>query len=96
MVRKVPVLPKESMKKDIHPVLHQIRAQCSCGHYFDTYSTLEKLHLEICSACHPFYTGKQKLLDTEGRVDRFKKKWSRQKDILESQKKKGPRTVTIN
>ena len=69
---------KLSMKKDIHPKYKDVKVTCSCGNTFTTRSTLEKgeLHLEVCSNCHPFYTGKQKLVDTAGRVDRFKKKYS--------------------
>ena len=66
------------MKPDIHPKYKEIKVTCSCGNAFTTSSTLKKndLHLEVCSNCHPFYTGKQKLVDTAGRVDRFKKKYS--------------------
>ncbi|MBI4117805.1 MAG: 50S ribosomal protein L31 [Parcubacteria group bacterium] len=60
------------MKKDIHPQYFQeAKVACACGNTFTTGSTLESLHVEICSACHPFYTGKQKLVDTAGIVDRF-------------------------
>ena len=64
------------MRADIHPDYQQITVRCSCGESFDTGSTLsEALHIDVCSKCHPFYTGKQKILDTEGRVDRFRKKY---------------------
>lgn len=65
------------MKKDIHPSYTDVVVTCSCGNSFTTRSTLgaEKLHIEVCSSCHPFYTGKQKLLDTSGRVDSFAKKY---------------------
>ena len=82
------------MREGIHPEYHNVKAVCSCGHTFDTASTLEKIHVEICSQCHPFYTGKQKLMDTAGRVERFQKKYAKREELL--QKKKGPRTVTIN
>lgn len=66
------------MKADIHPDYSDIKVTCSCGNSFDTKSTLGKeLHVEICSACHPFYTGQQKLMDTAGRVDKFRKRYSR-------------------
>ena len=64
------------MKADIHPEYREIKATCSCGNVIETRSTLgEDIHLEVCSECHPFYTGKQKILDTAGRVDRFNKKY---------------------
>jgi large subunit ribosomal protein L31 len=64
------------MKKDIHPAYSQIKLTCSCGNVFETGSTYgADLHLDVCSACHPFYTGKQKIIDTSGRVDRFKQKF---------------------
>ena len=64
------------MKPDIHPVYSDITVSCSCGESFKTRSTLEEsLSIEVCSQCHPFYTGKQKMLDTAGRVDRFNKKY---------------------
>ena len=63
------------MKKDIHPkYFKEAKITCACGHSFTTGSTMESINVEICSACHPFYTGKQKLLDTAQRVDKFKKK----------------------
>jgi large subunit ribosomal protein L31 len=73
------------MKPDIHPKYKEIKVICSCGNTFVTKSTLAKdeLHLEICANCHPFYTGKQKLVDTAGRVDRFKKKYEQQKALQE-------------
>ena len=55
------------MKEGIHPKYHAVEARCACGATWKTHSTKPELHLEICSSCHPFYTGKQKLLDTEGR-----------------------------
>ncbi len=62
------------MKKDIHPQYYpEARATCACGNIFTTGSTKPELNVEICSACHPFYTGKEKLIDTAGRVDRFRK-----------------------
>ena len=65
------------MKKDIHPNYQEINVSCSCGNKFVTRSTLNKdLHLDVCSACHPFYTGQQKIVDTGGRVDKFNKRFS--------------------
>ncbi|QGU33652.1 50S ribosomal protein L31 [Thermochromatium tepidum] len=66
------------MKKGIHPDYFDVRVVCSCGNEFMTRSTKGKeMHVEICSACHPFYTGKQKVVDTAGRVDRFRRKYAR-------------------
>jgi large subunit ribosomal protein L31 len=65
------------MKADIHPQYSDITVTCSCGHVFATRSTLGKaLHVEVCSACHPFYTGKQKIVDTAGRVEKFRQKYA--------------------
>jgi large subunit ribosomal protein L31 len=67
-----------TMKQEIHPNYQDINVICACGHTFKTRSTLgEDLHVEICSDCHPFFTGKQKLVDTAGRVDRFNKRYQR-------------------
>ncbi len=64
------------MKAEIHPAYNDIKVTCSCGNEFVTRSTLdEDLLIEVCSACHPFYTGKQKILDTGGRVDKFRRKY---------------------
>jgi large subunit ribosomal protein L31 len=68
------------MKSDIHPEYHEITVTCVCGNTFKTRSTKEKIELEICSQCHPFYTGKQKLVDTAGRVERFRKRYARAED----------------
>ena len=62
------------MKADIHPDYQLCTVHCSCGNEFWTRSTKEELHVEICAACHPFYTGKQKLVDTGGRVERFQRR----------------------
>lgn len=70
------------MKEGIHPVYHEVEARCACGNTFKTRSTKPELHLEICSACHPFFTGRQKLIDTEGRVQRFTKKFGAQTSTL--------------
>jgi len=64
------------MKAEIHPEYHDLKVTCSCGNEFATRSTLkDELHIEVCSACHPFYTGKQKIVDTAGRVDKFRRKY---------------------
>jgi large subunit ribosomal protein L31 len=66
------------MKDGIHPVYGDVKVVCSCGNEFTTRSTLGKdMHVEVCSACHPFYTGKQKIVDTAGRVDKFRRKYGR-------------------
>jgi large subunit ribosomal protein L31 len=73
-------LPRESkhMKPGIHPEYVDITVTCACGETFQTRSTKKgDLHVEICSACHPFFTGKQKLVDTAGRVDRFNKRYGK-------------------
>ncbi|MEQ8231187.1 MAG: 50S ribosomal protein L31 [Gammaproteobacteria bacterium] len=65
------------MKADLHPKYHEITVTSSCGNSFQTRSALsdEQLHLDVCSACHPFYTGQQKIVDTAGRVDKFRRKY---------------------
>ncbi|HAN56707.1 MAG: 50S ribosomal protein L31 [Pseudomonadota bacterium] len=64
------------MKADIHPTYNEINVTCSCGNKFATHSTMSKdLHVEVCSECHPFYTGKQKIVDTAGRVEKFRQKY---------------------
>jgi large subunit ribosomal protein L31 len=66
------------MKADIHPQYHEIAVVCACGNTFKTRSTYKSdvLHIEICSNCHPFFTGKQKLVDSAGRVERFRRKYA--------------------
>lgn len=65
------------MKTNIHPTYQEIQVTCSCGNTFTTRSTINKaLHVEVCSACHPFYTGKQKIVDTAGRVEKFRQRYS--------------------
>lgn len=66
------------MKAGIHPEYHEITVTCSCGNEFTTRSVLNKpLQIEVCSACHPFYTGKQKIVDTAGRVEKFNQKYGK-------------------
>lgn len=64
------------MKPGIHPEYMPSKITCACGRVTETYATVEELHVEICSHCHPFYTGRQKLVDTAGRVERFRRKYS--------------------
>ena len=63
------------MKPAIHPEYYEVEARCACGATWKAHSTKKELHLEICSNCHPFFTGRQKLVDTEGRVERFTRKF---------------------
>ena len=65
------------MKNGIHPEYHDVEVFCACGNSFKTRATRKELKVEICSACHPFFTGKQKLIDTAGRVERFKKRYGK-------------------
>ncbi|MBA2425919.1 MAG: 50S ribosomal protein L31 [Actinobacteria bacterium] len=67
------------MKQGIHPEYMETRVTCSCGNTFVTRSTTSELHVELCNQCHPFYTGKQKLVDTGGRVERFQRKYANRK-----------------
>jgi large subunit ribosomal protein L31 len=70
------------MKAGIHPAYDEVKVICACGHIFETRSTHKgDLRVEICSSCHPFFTGRQKLIDTEGRVDRFQKKFAKAKEL---------------
>ena len=65
------------MKKEIHPKYDKVVVHCGCGNTFETHSTVKEIHAEICSMCHPFYTGKQKYVDTAGRIERFQKKYGK-------------------
>ena len=65
------------MKAGIHPDYKEVKVVCACGETFPTRSTRKDIHLDICSKCHPFFTGKQKILDAEGRVEKFKKKYAK-------------------
>jgi len=66
------------MRKEIHPEYHEAIVKCVCGNEFKTRSTLKEISVEICAACHPFFTGQQKLVDSAGRVERFMKKYGRE------------------
>lgn len=63
------------MKADLHPKYQKLTAQCACGNTFETRSTADSIHVEVCAQCHPFFTGKQRMIDTAGRVDRFRKRY---------------------
>ncbi len=65
------------MKANIHPEYHELTVTCACGNSFPTRSTAKVINVEICSQCHPFFTGKQKLVDTAGRVERFRRKYAK-------------------
>ena len=67
------------MKAGIHPEYITCVVKCSCGNTFETHSTKSELHVELCSQCHPFYTGKQKLVDTGGRIDRFERRYGKRR-----------------
>ncbi|MCB5224097.1 MAG: 50S ribosomal protein L31 [Candidatus Cloacimonadaceae bacterium] len=64
------------MKQGIHPKYEEVTVRCACGNEFQTRSTKGNLHVDICNVCHPFYTGKQKIIDTAGRVEKFNKKYN--------------------
>jgi len=68
------------VKQDIHPNYTESTVHCACGNTFETRATTPKINVEICSSCHPFYTGKQKFVDSEGRVQRFQRKYAKQLD----------------
>ncbi len=67
------------MKPEIHPEYKLVSVHCACGSEFQTRSTTDEIRVEICSACHPFYTGKQKIVDTAGKVERFRRRYAKQK-----------------
>ena len=77
------------MKAGIHPAYEEVNVTCACGHVFRTRSAHKgDIRVEICSSCHPFFTGRQKLVDTEGRVDRFQKMMQKSKDMKDAKGKK--------
>lgn len=76
------------MKPNIHPQVHEINVVCACGNTFKTISTQAAVTIDICSQCHPFFTGKNKLMDTEGRIERFKKKYENAALAVQAAKKK--------
>lgn len=67
------------MKKEMHPQYYQTKVRCACGNEFVTGSTLEEIHIDICSKCHPFYTGRQKFVDSAGRIEKFNKRYKIEK-----------------
>jgi len=81
------------MKTDIHPDYVECQVHCSCGNEFTTRSTVSALRVELCSECHPFYTGKQKLVDTGGRVDRFQRRLEKSKALQAPAKKAAPKAA---
>ena len=85
------------MKKDIHPKYYKnTKVRCACGAVFEIGSTKEFMETEICSQCHPFYTGKDKIIDTLGRVEKFKERLSKKKDLQKKSKKKKRKKDSIN
>jgi large subunit ribosomal protein L31 len=75
------------MKAELHPQSQEIKATCTCGHSFHVESTLkDDIHLDICSKCHPFYTGQQKIIDTAGQVERFRRKYGK-RSLMDRAKK---------
>ncbi len=70
------------MQKDIHPAYHEVTFHCNCGHQFKVNSTIaqDEVNLDICSECHPFFTGQQKMIDTGGRVERFRQRYAKKGD----------------
>jgi len=76
------------MKDKIHPKYYQTKVTCACGNTWTVGSTMKEIHLDICSACHPFFTGKQKIVDTAGRVEKFRRKYGIKGSTAEALKKK--------
>jgi large subunit ribosomal protein L31 len=66
---------EQKMKADVHPPYRKLMVQCACGNQFETRSTSTSIHVEVCAQCHPYFTGKQRLVDTAGRVDRFRRRY---------------------
>jgi large subunit ribosomal protein L31 len=79
------------MKQGIHPKYEKVTAACACGHSFETRSTKSEIKMEICSNCHPFFTGKQKLVDTAGMVDKFQRRYTKK-----AAKEAAPETASEN
>jgi len=65
------------MKKGIHPELYEVQVSCACGNTFTTRTTIKDIHVTLCAACHPFYTGAQRFVDTAGRIEKFRKKYEK-------------------
>jgi large subunit ribosomal protein L31 len=81
------------MKKDVHPEYQECVVTCACGNTFKTRSTKKEIRVEICSMCHPFFTGKQKFIDSAGRVEKFKKKFGDAKDLKTAKDLRAARDV---
>lgn len=81
------------MKKDLHPEIFDVKARCVCGNSFDTISTKNEIAVDICSACHPFFTGTQKFVDTAGRIERFQQRYEKKADKA-AKKAKAPKEKT--
>ena len=81
------------MREGIHPKYYDVEVRCACGATWKTRSTRKDMHLEICANCHPFFTGRQKILDPEGRVEKFTKKFGAQTVASRKQPKKKPETT---
>jgi large subunit ribosomal protein L31 len=81
------------MKQGIHPAYHVVTVVCACGETFTTRSTRQELRLEICSKCHPFFTGKQKLIDSAGRVERFEKRYRKTEAARAGKAGRTPKTA---
>ena len=77
-----------SMKKDIHPPFQKSIVHCACGNEFETFSTVKEIKVEICSQCHPLFTGQQKIVDSRGRVERFRRKYEKIGEKSKNNKKK--------
>lgn len=75
------------MKKEIHPKIYQVVAKCVCGNSFETTSTRKEISVDVCSACHPFFTGTQKFVDTAGRIERFQQRYKKAQDKKTTKKK---------
>ena len=85
---KLSQLGRNSVRKGIHPEYKKCIVSCACGNVFETRSTVETMRLDICSECHPFYTGKQKLVDTAGRVEQFMRKFEKSQAMQENAARK--------
>jgi large subunit ribosomal protein L31 len=83
------------MKEKLHPVLNEVKVHCACGNEFMTRSTRKDMRVEICSNCHPFFTGKQRLMDTEGRVEKFNRKYAKKEaaPVVEATPEAAPTTT---
>lgn len=84
------------MKTDIHPKYEEAQVHCSCGEKFTTRSTKDNIGVEICSKCHPFYTGQQKFVDSGGRVERFQKKFAKQQSAVSSRQSEKKQSAVSN